>query len=112
MAAGMAVVADRPQLPQELVADIGVGEVVNLGRRPGPAAFADATGSLHHGSASRLPRRGVEVLVILAPPVGPFPLLNADVALLDLVPHRRVLGVVAVSQRRVGIGYAVGVVGL
>src|SRR3954452_8609721 len=81
-------------------------------RRPGPTAFADAPGSRHHGSPPRLPGRAVQILVVPTPPVGVFPLLDADMALLDLVALRLALGVVAVSQRRVGIVDVVGVGGL
>src|SRR4051812_27501615 len=112
MTAAVAVVADRPQLPQEFIADIGVGQVVDLRRRPGPAALADATSARHHGTRARLPSRAVDVLVVLTPPVSPFPLLQPNMLLLDLVALSRALGVVAVLQRRVRIGNAAGIGGL
>src|SRR5262245_18388340 len=64
----VADIADRDQLPAELVRDVLIGKMVNLrGVAPSPA-LADAIGAIEDTSAKRLPFGGAKMAVIFIPP--------------------------------------------
>jgi hypothetical protein len=60
----VAVAADRDQLPQELIADVIVGEMMDFRCRSLAAALADTEGAAQHQLPAPAPRLGLQILFV------------------------------------------------
>jgi hypothetical protein len=111
METAMARDAHSPQLPQELVAHMLVGQVVEVDRGTFPAPFAGPAAPIHDQLALATPFGALEMGVVSGPPGGirlnsfPFPCLGiSGLSLgslcLRLVPQRPISLIPAPPPRR------------
>src|SRR5262245_64435343 len=64
----MAFAADGDELPKELVANVVIGQMMNLNRPQLSAAFTDAAGAMHDESSPLFPLVGLQICGVPLPP--------------------------------------------